>query len=1326
MSEETIELLSTFNLKNFFSKLKNCHEDYLVDPTINETITEIYKTLLEERKLTKNLHNQRRLISLLEINQYFEKLLLPLYAKDISSKEHLMTILLIMNYKLNLRINLFDFIRNNKQEEKFKDIFEDSLETDFLLMSSIEREIFLNFLINCFQNLDEKFIGNICLKLVSILNWVNLSKGSLKRLLSDNDKLIEKWKAVVKLNRKENLVSQKSCTFFNDLLENFLFILENVGKKEENFMLYNKILEFLIDLLSQYSTRKFLLDLIREKHFYERCFILFNENSLESKNLQRMLECLKFYLYFELNEETGEYLSNSSILLNHYENINKMQKIAYQLFPEKLSRIYLKNISLVDNRENLKDMLDCLKETELYDFIQHLNLLTYKDEFYTGKKELIYEIFLSKYERKLTVLEKINNMSLYPDEILIWDRETIPDEYVASEKSLPIPKLSLQFLTHYDYLMRNFLLFRYESVYEIRNDLEDTISRMHPQFDDRGRFVEFDGWARMGIPITKFMILTVKPALIGKLNPKEIIAEVEFHLNGVQIGIKNEWDKLKKHDVLFLCTLGRENNRNEDQFNSNGVKNVRGCEIISVFDEENNEFSDYENLNKKKPSGTKRKLYVSLDVVQYTQDLNNKDINIEELYSSFQLLVRRKPNQNNFKPIIESIRDLMNSVTIIPEWLDKIFLGFGDPKQAEYYRLNKLDEVNFDMHDTFLDENHYMETVVNNEFLPSEIRNKPTPNNLLVNSLTNNRRNSVRFTKKQVEGIYKGVHNGLSLIVGPPGTGKTDVAVQIVSLIYHNHPNQRTLILTHSNNALNDIFEKITNLEIDERYLLRLGMGEKELTLGKDFSKNGRVNYILQRRIELLNEVLKLANSLDIFTFQEYSCESSIYFNDIHVKKLINNYRKNIENLKTNLNKCVSDVFPFKNYFGDSLEFRGNMTQDLKISENAINLIENIFIELEEIRAFELLRNNYERSNHLLTRQSKIIAMTCTHAALKRRDFLKLGLEYDNIIMEEAGQMLEIETFIPMLLQDPSNKESRLKRVVLIGDNNQLPPIVKSNAFKMYGKMDQSMFNRFIRTGVPYVQLDWQGRTRPSIVDLYRWKYNNLKDLPNVLPDNKLENLFNYHNPGYIHEFQFINVPDFNSHGEYCPVRYFYQNLAEAEYIVATYMYMCLIGYDQNNITILTTYNGQKELIKDIIKQKCSQNPIFKSPKKITTVDKYQGQQNDYILLSLVRTNLVGHIRDIRRLIVALSRARLGLYIFGRWDLFSNSNELSNTFKILSERPKNLLLNINDKFDVNGMKNFENISSLGSIKVEDFRHMYRIVQELIKIKYASNIIPFNP
>lgn len=81
-------------------------------------------------------------------------------------------------------------------------------------------------------------------------------------------------------------------------------------------------------------------------------------------------------------------------------------------------------------------------------------------------------------------------------------------------------------------------------------------------------------------------------------------------------------------------------------------------------------------------------------------------------------------------------------------------------------------------------------------------------------------------------------------------------------------------------------------------------------------------------------------------------------------------------------------------------------------------------------------------------------------------------------------------------------------------------------------------------------------------------------------------------------------------------------------------------------------------------------------------MDKYQGQQNDYILLSLVRTRAVGHIRDVRRLVVAMSRARLGLYIFGRAELFANCYELRPTMKQLLARPQSLHLHPSEALEV--------------------------------------------
>lgn len=478
-------------------------------------------------------------------------------------------------------------------------------------------------------------------------------------------------------------------------------------------------------------------------------------------------------------------------------------------------------------------------------------------------------------------------------------------------------------------------------------------------------------------------------------------------------------------------------------------------------------------------------------------------------------------------------------------------------------------------------------------------------------------------------------------------------------------------------------------LDIDEKHLLRLGHGEEELETEKDFSRYGRVNYVLSKRLYLLYEVGKLAKALDIHSDFGYTCETASYF---YLHYVLSKYEQFVDQIEKSERKPenVEQLFPFKNYFSDltSELFNGTTFEhNLNIANHCFKHIKKIFSELEEFRAFEILRSNLERSNYLLIKEAKIIAMTCTHAALKRRELVELGFQYDNILMEEAAQILEIETFIPLLLQNPEHGVNRLKRWIMIGDHNQLPPIIKNTAFQKYGNMEQSLFKRFVRLGVPTINLDAQGRSRSSLCSLFRWRYNNLKDLEHVIN----EKIYLKANAGFSFEYQFVNVEDQNGVGEIEPIPYFYQNEAEAEFVILQFIYMRLLGYPADKITILTTYNGQKQKIKEVLKERCGTNPFIGEPRKISTVDKYQGMQNDYILLSLVRTKNVGHIRDVRRLIVAMSRARLGLYIFGRFNLFCNCLELQTVFDMLDKRPLQLHLLINEEYpterELNDQKN---------------------------------------
>ena len=64
------------------------------------------------------------------------------------------------------------------------------------------------------------------------------------------------------------------------------------------------------------------------------------------------------------------------------------------------------------------------------------------------------------------------------------------------------------------------------------------------------------------------------------------------------------------------------------------------------------------------------------------------------------------------------------------------------------------------------------------------------------------------------------------------------------------------------------------------------------------------------------------------------------------------------------------------------------------------------------------------------------------------------------------------------IFQNPEHGYNRLKRWIMIGDHHQLPPVIKNMAFQKFSNMEQSLFTRFVKLGVPTIDLDAQGRSR--------------------------------------------------------------------------------------------------------------------------------------------------------------------------------------------------------------------------------------------------------
>lgn len=117
-----------------------------------------------------------------------------------------------------------------------------------------------------------------------------------------------------------------------------------------------------------------------------------------------------------------------------------------------------------------------------------------------------------------------------------------------------------------------------------------------------------------------------------------------------------------------------------------------------------------------------------------------------------------------------------------------------------------------------------------------------------------------------------------------------------------------------------------------------------------------------------------------------------------------------------------------------------------------------------------------------------------------------------------------------------------------------------------------------------------------------------------------------------------------------------HMNSHEASFIVELCRYIILQGYDVSQVTILTTYSGQLHLIRQLMRNHHLLNGV-----RAAVVDNYQGEENDIILLSFVRSNVeanIGFLKTSNRVNVALSRARKGLYCIGNFDCLAEKCNL--------------------------------------------------------------------
>ncbi|CAG0916690.1 unnamed protein product [Notodromas monacha] len=277
------------------------------------------------------------------------------------------------------------------------------------------------------------------------------------------------------------------------------------------------------------------------------------------------------------------------------------------------------------------------------------------------------------------------------------------------------------------------------------------------------------------------------------------------------------------------------------------------------------------------------------------------------------------------------------------------------------------------------------------------------------------------------------------------------------------------------------------------------------------------------------------------------------------------------------------------------------------------------------------------------TQSLDVVGMTTTGAA--RNISLVQNMKSRILVVEEAAEVLESHIVCCL--------SSHCEHLIQIGDQQQLRP--STNVYKLaknYG-LDVSLFERMVKNRVPYARLRQQHRMRPEISNLIKLNvYEDLQDHESVTQYADVlgvaKNVF-----FVTHNFPEESNEDLKSKS----------NKVEAEFLLALCRYLLLQGYKREQITILTGYSGQLFVFKKLI----ANFPTCKDV-RITLVDNYQGEENDIILLSLVRSNTEGNIGFLKtdnRVNVALSRAKQGLFIIGNMDVLSAGSKLWSNIKLV-------------------------------------------------------------
>ncbi|TYG69709.1 hypothetical protein ES288_D05G252800v1 [Gossypium darwinii] len=293
---------------------------------------------------------------------------------------------------------------------------------------------------------------------------------------------------------------------------------------------------------------------------------------------------------------------------------------------------------------------------------------------------------------------------------------------------------------------------------------------------------------------------------------------------------------------------------------------------------------------------------------------------------------------------------------------------------------------------------------------------------------------------------------------------------------------------------------------------------------------------------------------------------------------------------------------------------------------------------LEEARA------NLEAS---FANEAEIVFTTVSSSG--RKLFSRLTHGFDMVVIDEAAQASEVAVLPPLALG--------AARCVLVGDPQQLPATVISKAAGtlLYSR---SLFERFQQAGCPTMLLSVQYRMHPQIRDFPSRYFYQGRLIDSECVANSPDEVY-YKDP-LLKPYLFYDI----THGResHRGGSVSYQNVHEAVFCLRLYEYLQKtlksLGVPKITVGIITPYKLQLKCLQrefeSVLRTEEGKRDIY-----INTVDAFQGQERDVIIMSCVRASShgVGFVADIRRMNVALTRARRALWVMGNASALVQSDD---------------------------------------------------------------------